>query len=124
MKVLKKALVSTIKKPITIHYPKTPSATPKGFRGEHIIYFNKCTGCGLCGKNCPSAAIKLKRKIKMMKVKGIVYQVVLHFIESIDLSRCIFCGLCEDVCPVNAIKLTQKFDMTDYRKNLIGKQVK
>jgi len=121
MKVLKKALLNLFKKPITSQYPKIPSKTPKGFRGKHKIYFEKCTGCGLCGMLCPSNAIKLGKKIKKIKVKKLEHRVIIHPILSIDLSKCIFCGLCQDVCPVNAIKLTRKFDLADYHKTLIQK---
>jgi len=117
MKVLKKALANTLKKPITIHYPIVPSPAPEGFRGRHKVYFNKCIGCSLCGKNCPTNAIKLRVEIKKEKVKKIVYKIVHHYIESINLGKCVFCGLCEDICPKDAIKLTRRFDMVNYDKN-------
>ena len=47
----------------------------------------KCTGCTLCARNCPAAAI-------FGKVREV------HFI---DQGNCIKCGLCFDVCKFNAI---------------------
>ncbi|MCK5785899.1 MAG: NADH-quinone oxidoreductase subunit NuoF [Candidatus Sabulitectum sp.] len=46
-----------------------------------------CTGCTLCARNCPAAAIS-------GKVKEVHY---------IDQGNCIKCGLCYDVCNFNAI---------------------
>ncbi len=48
---------------------------------------DKCTGCAVCAKNCPSDAITGVPKEKY----------------SIDQSKCIKCGICEDVCKFEAI---------------------
>ncbi len=51
------------------------------------INAENCTGCTLCARNCPTAAISGKVK-------------ELHYI---DQGNCIKCGLCFDVCNFNAI---------------------
>ena len=50
---------------------------------------NKCIGCGLCKRDCPTANIKLEDK----KAKIITME-------------CLYCGHCEAICPKNAIRLT------------------
>lgn len=47
----------------------------------------KCKGCGICAKNCPTNAIS--GKIKQPHV--------------IDIDKCIKCGTCIDRCPFDAI---------------------
>jgi len=53
----------------------------------YSVDVDKCTGCTLCARNCPTAAIS-----------GKVREV--HFI---DQGNCTKCGLCFDVCNFNAI---------------------
>jgi NADH:ubiquinone oxidoreductase subunit F (NADH-binding)/(2Fe-2S) ferredoxin/NAD-dependent dihydropyrimidine dehydrogenase PreA subunit len=48
---------------------------------------DKCTGCAVCAKNCPSEAITGVPKERY----------------SIDQSKCIKCGICEDVCKFEAV---------------------
>ncbi|MDP6685374.1 MAG: electron transfer flavoprotein subunit alpha, partial [Candidatus Omnitrophota bacterium] len=50
----------------------------------------KCTGCTLCIKSCPFAAIKVVEK------KAII-----------DLGKCTLCGACIEVCKFDAIVLTK-----------------
>jgi ferredoxin len=60
---------------------------------QYDIVPEKCTGCGLCAKNCGSNAISgtLKQPHK------------------IDPKTCIKCGMCIGACPSNAIiKVPQK----------------
>jgi len=54
---------------------------------KYLIDAEKCTGCGLCRKNCPENAIigKLKEA------------------HSIDQNKCTKCGICRDVCKFNAV---------------------
>ncbi len=58
---------------------------------ELIQYFinEKCTGCGLCLRNCPSEAISGQKKKR-------------HFI---DQAKCIKCGTCRDVCKFDAVEV-------------------
>ena len=50
----------------------------------------KCTGCGLCVKVCPIAAIEIKDK------------------KAVILSSCTLCGACVDACKLNAIVITKE----------------
>jgi NADH-quinone oxidoreductase subunit F len=51
-----------------------------------------CTGCGLCKKNCPTAAISGERKMP-------------HVIATAD---CITCKKCKNVCKFNAVKVRDR----------------
>ena len=78
-----------------------PDKTPEGFRGKITYKREDCIGCGLCVRNCPALAIKMKenRKVKF------------------DLTLCSYCGTCEEVCPKKCIKLTQEYLMTTTDKH-------
>ena len=45
-----------------------------------------CIGCGLCERNCPADAVKVK-----------------DFCAAIDPDKCVGCGACEQKCPKRAI---------------------
>ena len=63
---------------------------PAGVCRELIMYSidsEKCTGCGLCLKNCPSSVITGEKK-------------QLHVIDN---ENCIKCGICYDVCKFDAV---------------------
>ena len=52
-----------------------------------IIDEDKCTGCGICVKNCPQKAISGEKKEP----------------HKIDQERCIKCGLCRDLCKFDSV---------------------
>ena len=84
-----------------------PIETPPGFRGKIQYDREKCIGCKLCIKVCPTAAIEFKEKEKKIKIY---------------LSRCAFCSQCNDVCPTNCLSMTNEFLLADtdkYSKDLI-----
>ena len=54
---------------------------------NYTILEDKCKGCGICAKNCPSACIS-------GQPKGLY---------TIDSSKCIKCGVCMQKCPFKAI---------------------
>jgi NADH-quinone oxidoreductase subunit F len=56
---------------------------------EFEINREKCTGCGLCKKECPAWAID-----------GDVRQP-----HIIDPGKCVKCGNCIDVCKFNAVRV-------------------
>ncbi|MFH1305430.1 MAG: electron transfer flavoprotein subunit alpha [Candidatus Omnitrophota bacterium] len=61
-------------------------------KNDAIIILNeKCTGCTLCVKVCPFAAISMKDK------KAVI-----------DLSKCTLCAACVEACKFNAIIMRKK----------------
>ena len=84
-----------------------PIETPKGFRGKIQYDKEKCTGCKLCIRVCPSGAIEFKEKEKKIKI---------------FLARCTFCSQCNDVCPQSCLSMGDEFllaDVDKYSKDLI-----
>jgi NAD(P)H-quinone oxidoreductase subunit I len=78
-----------------------PVKTPVGFRGKIVYEKEKCTGCKLCLKVCPSEAIVYKKSEKKIKVY---------------LARCTFCAQCNDVCPVECLHMSDEFLLADTEK--------
>lgn len=56
---------------------------------HYSIDKEKCTGCGLCLKECPQKAISGEKKKP----------------HSIDKSKCIKCGVCFEVCKFDAVEI-------------------
>ncbi len=84
-----------------------PIEVPNGFRGKIQYDKEKCTGCKLCLKVCPSEAIEFKETEKKIKIY---------------LARCTFCSQCNDICPVNCLSMSNEFLLADsdkYSKDLI-----
>jgi formate hydrogenlyase subunit 6/NADH:ubiquinone oxidoreductase subunit I len=79
-----------------------PVPTPPGFRGKINYYREKCIGCRLCTRVCPSEAVVFVEKEKKIRY---------------HLFRCTFCGECVKVCPVKALEFTSEFLLADYKKD-------
>ncbi|MBN2395337.1 MAG: 4Fe-4S binding protein [Candidatus Atribacteria bacterium] len=72
----------------------SPVAIPEKFRGKIIYEREKCIGCRLCIKVCPSRAIEFIPEEKKIKIR---------------IDRCIFCSQCNDICPVNCLHMSENF---------------
>ncbi len=84
-----------------------PVNVPKDFRGKIQYDKEKCIGCKLCLKVCPSEAIEFIEADKKIKIY---------------LARCTFCSQCNDICPVNCLSMSNEFLLADsdkYSKDLI-----
>lgn len=95
---LLKAVMSRALKPFT-KSEKMPLA-PEGFRGKIVYEPEKCIGCGLCVRFCPSTTIKMKPNRKIL----------------LNLTECCYCGTCEEVCPTKCIRLTREYNLVTTNK--------
>ncbi len=89
--LLSAILDAFFKAPETIDYPFGHLDLAEGFRGAIVFDTDKCTGCGLCVRNCPADALQMDKK-SHEEYKLIHYP-----------ARCAYCGQCEDNCRHGAI---------------------
>jgi NADH-quinone oxidoreductase subunit I len=83
-----------------------------GFKGRHILYFDKCTGCQLCAIACDGVAVA----IEMQHIKKGKPQNKKDIWPAVDYGRCVFCGLCVDACPFDALFMTNDYELAAYDK--------
>lgn len=89
---------SLIKKPITLRFPYERAQPVERMRGEINWKIEKCIGCTLCAKVCPSEAVEIIGKGQNAEIRY-------------HIGRCLFCGECVDICPTKAIQTTKKFEL-------------
>ncbi len=83
-----------------------------GFKGRHLLFFEKCTGCQLCAIACDGVAVA----IDMQKVSKGKPQNKKDIWPAVDYGRCVFCGLCVDACPFDALYMTNDYELSAYDK--------
>jgi formate hydrogenlyase subunit 6/NADH:ubiquinone oxidoreductase subunit I len=88
-----------VKKPYTVLYPSVHAKVAERFRGALKFDREKCIGCRMCQRICPSNAISIE-KVADKQFKAVVY-----------MDRCIFCGQCVDSCPRDALENTDNFEL-------------
>jgi formate hydrogenlyase subunit 6/NADH:ubiquinone oxidoreductase subunit I len=98
-KIAGQLIQSIFKKPATINYPAQRSGMPEGFRGKLKFNPQKCIGCKMCMRDCPTGAIEI---IKVGEKK---------FEAHINLGKCIYCGQCVDSCMKKALEITDEFEL-------------
>ena len=98
-KMLQELLRSLTKKPATENYPATHRGMPEGFRGKLAFAPEKCIGCKLCVRDCPTGAIQIN------KVGEKAFEAV------IDFGKCIYCAQCVDSCMKKALATTPEYEL-------------
>ena len=93
----------SFKRRVTLEYPEKKNPLSENFRGLHDWNFDKCVGCKICERVCPSNAISINKNDEKITF-------------SVDLSRCIFCGNCSYYCRQGALKLSGKFELASKNK--------
>ncbi len=80
----------------TVSYPDKELELPAGYRGAIQLDEEKCTGCGLCVRDCPAKGLEL------IKGSNSAYTLIYY------PARCAYCGQCEQSCHRQAITHTNQ----------------
>lgn len=91
-------LRSLWQRPVTERYPFERREAPTRLRGKLHWDPDKCTGCGLCGKECPSNAVEVITLDKKNK----------RFVMRYHVDRCTFCAQCVQNCRFDCIEMSHQ----------------
>ncbi len=89
---------SLFKRPVTERYPFVKTTPPERLRGKLRWNPEKCTGCALCTKDCPSNAIELITLDKKAK----------KFVVRYHADRCTYCSQCVENCRFGCIEMSHE----------------
>jgi NADH-quinone oxidoreductase subunit I len=107
-------VVQVFRRTFTYKYPYERKALPPGFRGRHLLYLDKCTGCGICAWICPEKCITFVP----LKGEKVYPQNPENRFPQYWYSRCCFCHLCTDYCPTGALDYTPDYELAEYDREL------
>jgi formate hydrogenlyase subunit 6/NADH:ubiquinone oxidoreductase subunit I len=106
--MLKDVIGAFFQKPVTQKYPFERTEAPVQLRGKLIWDASKCTGCGLCAKDCPADAIELVVNDKKTK----------QFVMLYHMDRCTFCSQCVQNCRFGCLDLSdEEWEMAALNKD-------
>lgn len=118
-KGLKYTLSSLSKKKVTYDYPEETLKMPDRFRGIQKFYPEKCIVCNKCVNICPTDCITLSGKPNPDPEKrGKIIETY-----EINFEICILCDLCTEVCPTEAIVMTNNFELAEYSRDELFKDL-
>lgn len=119
IKGLKYTLSNLTKKNVTTSYPDEPINMPDRFRGIQKFYPEKCIVCNQCANICPTDCIQLTGKPHPdPNKKGKIIDTY-----DINFEICILCDLCTEVCPTEAIVMTNNFELAEYSRDDLFKNL-
>ena len=103
-KMIKEVMCTCFKKAATNLYPAQKLEMADKYRGKLIFHAEKCFGCKMCMRDCPSAAITINK-------------VGDKFTAEVDLGKCIYCAQCVDSCVKKALEATKDVELAQLDRN-------
>jgi NADH-quinone oxidoreductase subunit I len=108
-------------RPVTRFYPFEKAIVPEGFRGTPRFVGDKCIGCKVCMRDCPSDAIQINVEVIPSTAPVVEGQPAPKPTKKITmvlyLDRCVHCARCAEVCPKDAIFLDTEFEMAAFSRD-------
>lgn len=98
------------KKPATVKYPFEKLELPPDHRCKLAIGADRCIGCMLCVRDCPTNCLAVTKVFDSPNAKERKYKI------KWEMDRCIFCAQCVEVCPTDAILLSKDFELAQTEK--------
>ena len=103
-------------KKVTLMYPNERPQWPERFRGVHEYIPELCIVCYQCARICATSCISLsgaRDDNKKMRIET----------YDINFEICILCNLCTEVCPTNSIRMTSQFELAEYTRDGLYKNM-
>ena len=98
---------SFFKKPFTEKYPFVRKDAPENLRGKLVWNPEKCIGCTMCVKDCPSNALELLVVDKANK----------KFVMRYNIDRCTFCSQCVESCRFGCLEMSDdKWELASIKR--------
>lgn len=111
---LKQTIKATINRPQTVQYPWEKIVLPDVFRGRPGLLFDKCIGCGICVRICPTRCIDLVTVDDLKKEEDKPAGKVKR--PRVNVGRCMMCGYCAEYCPTNAMIVTPEYELASWTR--------
>ncbi|MCX7647831.1 MAG: 4Fe-4S binding protein [Elusimicrobiales bacterium] len=115
LRLLPEAIKQLTQKPATSKYPFEKAKVYPNFRARILFESEKCIGCKMCMRVCPSKAIEIiisdNQPAAQTGPDGNPIPQKKKFDCIMNLDRCIYCAQCVDICPKKALKSSEDFEL-------------